>query len=100
MRWIISTTQPPFSKCSVQSQEKLLTRSVTSKGKRGIPPCNKHKDFRSNQAHIETRVTEKAAVLKGDPNFTKLIETSAYDTKPVHCSSMVSEELNWVVNEK
>ena len=42
----------------------------------------------------------KAEFLRGGPKLLKLIEDSVYDTKHVHCSSMVSEEFNLVVKEK
>ena len=54
----------------------------------------------SKKAQIETRGSSKLAVLKGGPKFTKLIEASMYDTKPVNYTSMVSEELKWFVKEK
>ena len=42
----------------------------------------------------------KSAILKGNPNCPDLIETSVYDTNPVHYLRMSSEELKWVVCEK
>ena len=46
-----------------------------------------------------TRGTSKAEVLKGDPKRTKLVESSVYDTTPVHYTSMVSEDFKWVLKE-
>ena len=45
-------------------------------------------------------VTSNVAVLKGCPKFTKLIESSVYDTNLAHYISMVLEELKWAVKEK
>ena len=66
----------------------------------GILACIKKQELKSKKAHIETRGTENAAVLKGDTKTTKLIEDSVYETKPVHYISVVSEDLKWVVKEK
>ena len=54
----------------------------------------------SEKAHIHTRRTSKAAVLKGDPKINKPIEAIIYDTKPVKYTSMVSEELKRVVKDR
>ena len=35
-----------------------------------------------------------------DPKLSHYISSSAYDTKIVHCLSMVSEYLKWVVKDK
>jgi hypothetical protein len=43
--------------------------------------------------------TVKAAKLEGNPNFSYLIATSIYDTKPVHYFSMISEQVKWMVKE-
>ena len=51
---------------------------------RGITPCIKEQKFKSKKAHIDTRGTEKAEFMKGDPNITNIIEASMYDTKTVH----------------
>ena len=67
---------------------------------RGIPPCVTQEDLKSKKAHIETRGTEKEAVLEGNQKCTNLIEAIMYYTKPVHYISMVSEEMKWVVKYK
>ena len=72
---------------------KLLTRGVTSKGMRGIPTCITQQELKSNKSHIDTSETAKEVVLEGYPKCADLIESSMYDTKPVHYISMVSEEL-------
>ena len=54
----------------------------------------------SKKPHIETRVTLKAEVLKGDPKISKIIEASISDTKPIYYICMVSEELKWGIKEK
>ena len=54
----------------------------------------------SKRENIDTRGTEKIAVLKGGPKLTKLIEASVYDNKSVHYISMVSEELKRVLKEE
>ena len=46
------------------------------------------------------RGTTKGAILKVNPNYSDLVATSVYDTKPLHYLSMSSEELKWVVCEK
>ena len=67
---------------------------------RGIPPCITQEELKSKKAQIETRGKSKEEVKEGDPKRTSLIEASMYDTTPVHYTSMVSEELKWVVKEK
>ena len=57
---------------------------------RGIPQCVKQEELKSNKAYIETRGTEKAAVMEGDTKFINLIEARVYGTNPVHYISMVS----------
>jgi hypothetical protein len=43
------------------------------------------------------RGTVKAAHLQGGDVVKCLLASSVYDTKPVHCLSMVSVKLEWVV---
>ena len=38
--------------------------------------------------------------MEGGLKCTNIIEAIVYDTKTVHCISMVSEELQWVVSQK
>ena len=57
---------------------------------RGIPSYNKQEELNSNKSQIETILTAKAEVVKGDIKFTKRIEDIVYDTKPVKYISMVS----------
>ena len=54
----------------------------------------------SKKAHIDNMGTSKEAVMEGYPKCTNLIDASMYDTMPVHCISMVSEEFKWVIKEK
>ena len=68
-----------------------MTRGVTRKVIRGIPPRVTQKELKSKKAHIETRGTLKEAVTEGDPKRTNRIESSMYDTTPVRYISMVSE---------
>ena len=67
---------------------------------RGIPPCIKQQELKSNKAHIETRGIEKAEVLKWDSKITKLIEAVMYVTNPIKCTIIISEQLKWVVKEE
>ena len=53
------------------------------------------KELKSKKAQIENRGTSKEAVIEGIPKHTNLIESSTYDTTPVHYISMVSEDLKW-----
>ena len=78
-----------FFKGIVQSWEKLLTRGVTMKGTRGIPPRIAQEGFESNKSQIETRGASKEAVMERDTNCTNLIESSRYDTTPVHYTIML-----------
>ena len=66
---------------------------------RAIPSCIKQEKLDSMKAQVETRRIEKSEVLKWDPKVTKLIEDSVYDTKPINSTSMISEQLKWVVNK-
>ena len=77
-----------------------LNHCVTRKRTRRIPPCVTKDKLKLKKAHIETRVTTKSEVLEGDPKRTNLIESSLYDTTPIHCISIVSEDLKWVTKEK
>ena len=43
---------------------------------------------------------QKSRISGRGYQFTNQIEASVYDTKPVHCISMVSEELKWSANKK
>ena len=63
----------------------------------GIPSRVTQEELKSKKAHIDTRGTSKEAVTEGDPKPNNLIEAIMYDTTPLHCISMVSEELKWVV---
>ena len=78
---------------------KLLTRGVTRKGIRGIPPCITQEVLESKKSQIETRGTSEEAFMEGDPKCNNLVEAVMYDTKPLHCISMVPEELKWVFKE-
>ena len=77
-----------------------MTRGVTRKVMRDIPSCVTQEVLRSKKAYIETRGTAKEEVMEGDPKCTRLVEASIYYNKLVYYTSMVSEELNWVVKEK
>ena len=77
-----------------------MTRGVTMKLIIGIPPCVTQEKLNSKKPQIETRLTVKSEVPGGDPKCPNHIEASVYDIKPVHYTSMVSEELKWVVKDK
>ena len=67
---------------------------------RGIPSRVTKEGLNPKKSWIETRGTSKDAVTEGDPKITNLIEARMYDTRLVHCMSMVLEQLKWVVKEK
>ena len=75
----------------------VLTRGVTRKGMRGIPPYVDQKGLDLKKANIETRGTENESVMEGGIKCHNLIEASMHYTNHVHCISMVSEELKWFV---
>ena len=66
----------------------------------GMPPCVTQQGLKSNKVQIYTRGKVNLAVPEGDPKITNRIEASLYDTKPIHYTGMVSEELKWVIKEK
>ena len=74
---------------SVESRKKVLTHGDIREVIRGIPLCMKQEELESKKALIDTRRTSHVEVLKGYPKVTKLIEASAYDTKPFYYTSMV-----------
>ena len=58
---------------------------------REIPPRVTQEELNSKKAQIETRVASKEAVTEGDQKCTNLIESSIYDTTPVHYISIFSK---------
>ena len=65
-----------------------------------ILPFIKQEYLKSKKAHIDTRDISKAEVLKWGLKLTKLIEAIVYDTKPIHYSSMVQEDLKCLIKDK
>ena len=89
-----------FCRAAYNHPNRVLTAGVTRKGARGIPESVVQQEVTSRSAQIEVRGTVKAAVLEGDPGCPNLIASSVYDAKPVHYLSMVSSNIEWVVNTR
>jgi hypothetical protein len=89
-----------FCRAAYNHPKKVLTAGVTRKGARGIPKSVVQVEVTSCSAQIEVHGTVKAAVLEGDPGCPNLIASSVYDAKPVHYLSMVSSNIEWIVNTR
>ena len=49
---------------------------------------------------ISSRRTTKAAMLQGDTECPDLVDSSIYDTRPVHFLSMGCNSIKWVIKSK
>ena len=67
---------------------------------RFVPTRVTQEELNSKKVQSETRGTSKEAFMEGDPKCNNFIEASMYDTTHVHYTSMVLEQLKWVVKEK
>ena len=83
-----------FCRAAYNHTRKILCQGVTRKGTRGIPPAVLQIEQKSRKYQIKVRGTVKAALLEGDDACPNLVACSIYDTKLVHCLSMVCDTPN------
>ena len=80
--------------------KKLLVHVVTTKGGHGILSCVQQDKVKTRTSVHKVWGTVKVAKLEYNPDYLWLVALSVYDTKPVHCLSMVSNNIEWIVKEK
>ena len=73
---------------------------MACKAGKGIPECVLQDEENNPVAQQAVQGTAKAAVFKGDHGCPNLVASILYDTKPVHCLSMLFESIQWVEKEK